>query len=425
MGLETAVNINDLVPTNPTGADPKSAGDDHIRNIKLTLKNGFAGFPGAICVGGTDGGVANAYTLTPSHALPAYGLRMTAVFAPTVANTGPCTLNVSGLGVKALVSVAGAPLVAGDLTVGTIYSAFYDGAQFRLTAITKNYADQLAFTSSLPALSPGFLRSDGTAAAFTTTHTGYAVNEVLGAPIASAATIDLTAATGNMVHVTGTTAIIAITIPIGAERTVIFDGALVLTHGAGLLLPGAANIATAVGDRMVVRGDTGGAVVIGFNRASGAPVGPGPYLHVRDEKPSGTPGGASTASDITQTRTLNTVKANTISGASLAASVITLPAGTYDCRIRAPFASVGASFAMLYNSTDAAIIIRGGNGNGNGFSGSPGNCFVVGRFTLDAAKNLTVRHYTGASSNDYNLGVAISTLSLSEIHTEAEFWKVA
>lgn len=39
MGLETVTTIDDLVTTNPVGAtDPKSEGDDHIRNIKVAVK---------------------------------------------------------------------------------------------------------------------------------------------------------------------------------------------------------------------------------------------------------------------------------------------------------------------------------------------------------------------------------------------------
>lgn len=39
MGLETGTTIADLVATNPTAADPRSEGDDHIRLIKAVLKN--------------------------------------------------------------------------------------------------------------------------------------------------------------------------------------------------------------------------------------------------------------------------------------------------------------------------------------------------------------------------------------------------
>lgn len=42
MGLETVNFLNDLVATNPVNTDPKSQGDDHIRNIKTGL---LATFP--------------------------------------------------------------------------------------------------------------------------------------------------------------------------------------------------------------------------------------------------------------------------------------------------------------------------------------------------------------------------------------------
>lgn len=151
MSLETGSYISNLVAANPPGTDPKSQGDDHLRLIKNALLNCFAGYAGAILITGADGGAANAYTVTPTTALLAYSSRMILVFSPTVQNTGAVTLNISGLGPKDLKSVSGAPLVAGDLTVGTIYAAFYNGSEFRLSSITKNYADQLAFSTALPA----------------------------------------------------------------------------------------------------------------------------------------------------------------------------------------------------------------------------------------------------------------------------------
>lgn len=150
MALETIVNIADFNKLNPTSSDPKSQGDDHIRNIKTALLNDFAGLSGAVYVTGTDGGAADVYTLTPSTTLPAYGTRMLCAFAPTVNNTGACTLNISGLGAKSIKSVAGAALTLGDLIVGQIYLLLYTGTEFRLTGITKNYVDQLVVAGTLP-----------------------------------------------------------------------------------------------------------------------------------------------------------------------------------------------------------------------------------------------------------------------------------
>lgn len=148
MGLETVVNIADFAKTNPTASDPKSQGDDHIRAIKTALLNDFAGFLGAVLVTGTNGGAADVYTLTPTNALPAYGNCMLVEFSPTVNGTGAATLNISGLGAKAIKSVTGAAMTLGDLIVGQVYLAFYNGTEFRLASMTKNYIDQLAFAAA-------------------------------------------------------------------------------------------------------------------------------------------------------------------------------------------------------------------------------------------------------------------------------------
>lgn len=42
MGLESASYVNQLIATNPTGSDPKSQGDDHLRLLKSVL---LATFP--------------------------------------------------------------------------------------------------------------------------------------------------------------------------------------------------------------------------------------------------------------------------------------------------------------------------------------------------------------------------------------------
>lgn len=50
MGLEATTYINGLVPTNPTGTDGKSQGDDHIRLIKSSIRNTFPNITGAVTV---------------------------------------------------------------------------------------------------------------------------------------------------------------------------------------------------------------------------------------------------------------------------------------------------------------------------------------------------------------------------------------
>lgn len=78
--------------------------------------------------------------------------------------------------------------------------------------------------------------------------------------VISAGTIDLDAADGDIVDVTGTTTITAITLAEGSKKTVRFTGALTLTNGASLVLPGESDIITAAGDYAVFVGYAGGVV---------------------------------------------------------------------------------------------------------------------------------------------------------------------
>ncbi|MDA1327151.1 MAG: hypothetical protein O3C34_20720 [Proteobacteria bacterium] len=71
-----------------------------------------------------------------------------------------------------------------------------------------------------------------------------------GADIASASPLVL-GADGNYFDVTGTTGFSAITVAAGRLFMLQFDGALTLSHGASLTLPGAADITTAAGDRLI------------------------------------------------------------------------------------------------------------------------------------------------------------------------------
>lgn len=93
-----------------------------------------------------------------------------------------------------------------------------------------------------------------------------------GIAVASAATINLNTATGNRVHITGTTAITAVKLTRG-PRTVIFDGILTLTHNATTNnLPGAANITTAAGDRAIYESDGTTVYCVSYIKVSGASV---------------------------------------------------------------------------------------------------------------------------------------------------------
>lgn len=82
------------------------------------------------------------------------------------------------------------------------------------------------------------------------TITNTTINETQAGDLASAGTVNIGAATGNYLQITGTTTITAFdTIQAGTRRVVKFTGALTLTNnGTSLILPGGANITTVAGD---------------------------------------------------------------------------------------------------------------------------------------------------------------------------------
>lgn len=97
--------------------------------------------------------------------------------------------------------------------------------------------------------------------------------DIHGADIASATTTNFDNATGDLVDVTGTTAITAITLADGLHRIVRFTGILTLTNGASLVLPGGANITTAAGDFAIFKGYAAGVVrCVSYIKATGKSV---------------------------------------------------------------------------------------------------------------------------------------------------------
>jgi len=99
-------------------------------------------------------------------------------------------------------------------------------------------------------------------------------DEAKGANVASASTTTIWVTDGNFVHITGTTTITSFgtAAQAGIERTIVFDGALTLTHNAtSLILPTGANITTAAGDTAIVRAETtANARVIAYLRKDGS-----------------------------------------------------------------------------------------------------------------------------------------------------------
>ena len=79
-----------------------------------------------IAITGTDTVVG---TLTPT--LTAYAAGQQFSFVAAATNTTPMTLNIDGLGAKAITRSGATALIAGDITVGKMITVIYDGTQFQ------------------------------------------------------------------------------------------------------------------------------------------------------------------------------------------------------------------------------------------------------------------------------------------------------
>jgi hypothetical protein len=144
-------------------------------------------------------------------------------------------------------------------------------------------------------------------------------------------------------------------------------------------------------------------------------------LHVRDEKSAGTASGTATSGSF-QTRTLNTVMTNEISGASLSSNQITLPSGTYFINANAQLWSSDRGKIKLRNVTDSSDTIIGGCGYSG--SGAAAISFLSGRFTIASQKTFSLEHRSGATKSTDGYGVE-ANYGVVEVFADVQIWKVA
>ena len=146
-------------------------------------------------------------------------------------------------------------------------------------------------------------------------------------------------------------------------------------------------------------------------------------LHVRDEKSAGTDGGSSTGGSV-QTRDLNTVVTNEITGASLGSNQITLPSGTYYIEAYTHGYACNKHRLFLYNTTASSYTILGSTGYARTSNAHQTITKVVGRFTISVQKVFDLRQYFSASQSGSGYGVS-EDASRTEYYTNAQIWKVA
>lgn len=86
----------------------------------------------------TVGGTSDVITLTPSPAFVAYTAGQLISFISSGANTTNVTVNISGLGAKAVTKNGATALVAGDIPASALIQLQYDGTQFQLVNVNVN-----------------------------------------------------------------------------------------------------------------------------------------------------------------------------------------------------------------------------------------------------------------------------------------------
>lgn len=81
---------------------------------------------------GADGGGTDAYEISLDSPPSAYVTGMFILFRANTENTGACTLNVNGLGAKAIKKNYNADLNDNDITAGQVVGVVYDGTNFQM-----------------------------------------------------------------------------------------------------------------------------------------------------------------------------------------------------------------------------------------------------------------------------------------------------
>lgn len=142
-----------------------------------------------------------------------------------------------------------------------------------------------------------------------------------------------------------------------------------------------------------------------------------------DEKAQNVGGGTCTSGSWI-TRDLNTVRMNTIPGASLSSNQISLPAGTYVVRASSPGYRVDRFKARLYNVTDSEVAIEGTAIYGAASDGTVvPTSHIVGQLVLTGTKVVRVEFRCFTSRSDNGLGVA-SNVGGPEVYTTIDITKL-
>ena len=153
------------------------------------------------------------------------------------------------------------------------------------------------------------------------------------------------------------------------------------------------------------------------------------FLHIQDQKAQGADSGTFT-SGAWRTRDLNTVLTNTITGASLAANQITLPAGTYYVEASAPARTGGDTIrshqARLYDTMGSGSeLIIGTTERARmeaiSTDASIRSC-IFGCFELSESSTIELQHQCLATESTEGFGFAADFAT--EVYSDIRIWRL-
>ena len=168
-------------------------------------------------------------------------------------------------------------------------------------------------------------------------------------------------------------------------------------------------------------GTLGNVSITGNFTAAGVLSAAYPTLIVQDQKAPGTDGGTCTAGSW-QTRDLNTVTTNTITGASLSSNQITLPAGTYYAQWSAPAQAVNSHQSIFVSTPTATIVSSGTVEVANGSVFMTTRSIGAAMFTIAGSQAFELQHRCQTTNTVDGFGIFGNFTT--EVYSLIEIWKI-
>ena len=135
-GTQSTLNFvsgNGIVQTcvNNSGANRVDCTPSLNTSVALTIDTAQSGAP--LYCNSANGTVAYSCSFGSTRALTAYTVGMFVLLRTDASNSGGCTLNIDGLGIKNIKQKDGtSDPAAGQIVSGQFYWLFYDGSVFRM-----------------------------------------------------------------------------------------------------------------------------------------------------------------------------------------------------------------------------------------------------------------------------------------------------